>query len=208
MNAFAGLDVAVILAGGRSRRMGRDKLTLPYGNETLLQRAARIYSGYFDKLYLSVGDSAKYADTDIERIEDLFRDCGPMAGLHAALLKTNAAGVFLIAADLPFANPMAARFITERGRGRDACILKTDDGHCEPLFGYYAKSMLSHAQKALEAGIYSMTALYRHADVRFVSVAELGDLWRENMLFNINSPEDYERMKGVHEHELQDHAKE
>jgi hypothetical protein len=63
-----------------------------------------------------------------------------------------------------------------------------------------------------------MTTLYAGADVRFVSVAELGGLWRENMLFNINSPEDYEtalaasanllkhkKMEGVNENELQNH---
>jgi molybdopterin-guanine dinucleotide biosynthesis protein A len=129
---------------------------------------------------------------DVERIEDVFHGCGPMAGLHAALLKTEAEGIFLLAADLPFANPEAARFITRQGRGHDACIIKTDD-RCEPLFGYYAKSMLPRAQEALAAGLYSMTVLFRDSDVRFIGTAELGDLWRENMLFNINSPEDYEK---------------
>jgi molybdopterin-guanine dinucleotide biosynthesis protein A len=187
------LEIAVILAGGQSRRMGRDKLRLPYGNETFLQRAARLYAGCFDKVCLSVGDGERYADAGIERIEDIFRGCGPMAGLHAALAKTGADGIFLLAADLPFANPEAARFLTRRGRGHDACIIRTDAGHYEPLFGYYAKSMLPRAQKALEAGNYAMAALYEGADVRFVAASELGDLWRENMLRNINSPEDYEK---------------
>jgi molybdopterin-guanine dinucleotide biosynthesis protein A len=191
MNACAGLDIAVILAGGRSRRMGRDKLELPYRNETLLQRAARLYADFFDKVYLSVGDSEKYADVDVERIVDVFRGCGPMGGLHAALSKTGADGIFLLAADLPFASPAAARFIARRGSGHDACILRTDGGHYEPLFGYYAKSMLPRAQKALDAGAYSMTGLYEGANVRFVGAAELGGLWRENMLLNINSPADY-----------------
>jgi molybdopterin-guanine dinucleotide biosynthesis protein A len=197
MSACAGLDIAVILAGGQSRRMGRDKLQLPYRNETLLQRAARLYANCFDKVYLSVGDSERYADAGVERIEDVFRGCGPMAGLHAALLKTGADGIFLLAADLPFANPAAARFIARRGVGRDACILRTDDGYYEPLFGYYAQSMLPRAQKALEAGVYAMASLYEGADVRFVSARELGDLWRENMLLNINSPADYARALGA-----------
>jgi molybdopterin-guanine dinucleotide biosynthesis protein A len=187
-----GLDIAVILAGGKSSRMGRDKLKLPYKNATLLQHSACLYSEHFDKVYLSVSDGDKYADAGVERIEDVFRGCGPMAGLHAALLWTGADGIFLMAADLPFANPEAARFITRRGRGHDACVIKTESGHCEPLFGYYAKSMLPRAQKALEAGSYAMTVLYRDSDVIFVSAAELGDLWRENMLLNINSPRDYE----------------
>jgi molybdopterin-guanine dinucleotide biosynthesis protein A len=173
--------------------MGRDKQELPFGNETLLRRAARLYSGCFDKVYLSVNSSEKYADAGVERIEDIFPGCGPMAGLHAALLKTGAEGVFLLAADLPFANPAAARFIMRRGRGRDACIIRTDDGYCEPLFGYYARKLLPRVREALATGIYTMTSLYRDSDVRFIGIAELGDLWCENMLLNINSPEDYER---------------
>jgi molybdopterin-guanine dinucleotide biosynthesis protein A len=187
------MDVAVILAGGRSRRMGRDKPELLYGGETLLQRAARLYSACFDRVYLSVGDSEKYTDAGVERIADVFCGCGPMAGLHAALLKIEAEGIFLMAADLPFANPSAARFITDLGRGHDACVIKTEDGYYEPLFGYYSKNMLPRVREMLEAGKYSMTALYPGSDVRFVSIAELGNLWRENMLFNINSPEDYEK---------------
>ncbi|MDR1246860.1 MAG: molybdenum cofactor guanylyltransferase [Clostridiales Family XIII bacterium] len=193
MNACTGSNIAVILAGGQSRRMGRDKLKLLYENETLLQRAARLYSEHFDKIYLSVGDSGKYADAGIESIEDIYRGCGPMAGLHAALLRTGADGIFLMAADLPFANPETARFITKRGQGRDACIIKTETGHYEPLFGYYAKTMLPRAQEALEAGMYSMIGLYRNSDVCFIGAAELGDLWRENMLLNVNSPKDYEK---------------
>ena len=193
MDACTASDIAVILAGGRSRRMGRDKRALPFGNETLLLRAVRLYSGCFDRVYLSVSGDEKHIDADVDRIEDIFRGCGPLAGLHAALLKTNAEGIFLLAADLPFANPEAARFIAQQGRGRDACIIKTDDGHCEPLFGYYARSILPRVQEALAAGVYAMTTLYRDADVRFIDAAELGDLWHENMLLNINSPEDYER---------------
>jgi molybdopterin-guanine dinucleotide biosynthesis protein A len=186
--------------------MGRDKLALPCGDETLLERVVRLFSACFDKVCLSVGDGAKHAHPDIECIEDVFRGCGPMAGLHAALLKTEAAGIFLLAADLPFANPEAARFIARLGKDRDACMLKTDDGHCEPLFGYYAKSMLPRARAALEAGTCSLTALCRNADLRFVSVAELGNLWREDMLLNVNSPADYEKMKGLHAHDAQRHG--
>ena len=113
--------------------------------------------------------------------------------MHAALLKTKAEGIFLLAADLPFANPEAALFIMRLGKGRDACVIKTDDGYCEPLFGYYARSMLPRAQEALAAGVYAMTTLYRKADVRFIGPAELGDLWRANMLRNVNAPEDYEK---------------
>ena len=79
MDACTGLDIAVILAGGRSRRMGRDKPELPFGDETLLRRAVRLYSGCFDRVYLSVSGGEKHVDAGVERIEDVFRGCGPMA---------------------------------------------------------------------------------------------------------------------------------
>jgi molybdopterin-guanine dinucleotide biosynthesis protein A len=193
MDTRSDLDIVVILAGGQSRRMGRDKLGLPYRDATLLEYSARLYSEHFDRVYLSVGDAGKYADLGIECIEDIFRGCGPMAGLHAALLKIGADGIFLMAADLPFAAPETARFIMRRGRGHDACIIRKENGDYEPLFGYYAKTMLPRAQKALEMGLYPMTALYRDSDVCFIGVAEFGDLWHENLLLNINSPKDYEK---------------
>ncbi len=188
------MSTAVILAGGRSRRMGRDKLRLVYGGETLLELAVRRFSAVFDRVYLSVGEADKYPEIGCERAVDLYPGCGPMAGLHAALLKTPDEGVFLAAADLPFADPQAALKIASLCGDSAAALLTDETGRLEPTFGYYKKELLPAAERLLQAGRYKMLALFDEAPLRRVTHGELGALWRDGMLDNINYPEDYEKL--------------
>ncbi len=78
---------AVILAGGKSSRMGRDKLCLDFGGLSLLESAVRRFGAYFDKVVVSVGDLSKYPDIKAEKVEDIYKESGPMSGLHAAMKK-------------------------------------------------------------------------------------------------------------------------
>ena len=190
------MSVAVILAGGKSRRMGRDKLSLQIDGLSMLESAAERFSAAFEQVYLSVADEKKYPDVILPRILDIFPDAGPMSGLHAALSTLSAPGVFLVAADLPFSSPEAALKIIELCGEHEACVVRLPNGKLEPLFGYYKSSLLGACENALEAGNYKMTALLPQDTTRFVEVSELGDLWSERLIKNINYPEDYEKLHG------------
>jgi len=189
------MNSVVILAGGKSRRMGRDKLSLVLDGLTVLESAVERFRGGFDNVYLSVAEPTKYPEIDVRRIVDVFTGAGPMAGLHAALSSLDVDGVFLVAADLPFAMPDAAKRIIELCGDFDAAILRLPDGRLEPLFGYYKKTLLGDCIEALESGDYKMTVLLTEGATRFVEISELGELWDENMIMNLNFPEDYERLR-------------
>jgi len=190
------MSTAVILAGGKSSRMGRDKTQLIYRGQTLLAGAVDRFSTVFDRVYLSIGDPEKYPDIKVERVIDLYPGCGPMAGLHAALLKTPDEGVFLAAADLPFSSPEAALKVMKLCGENASAVIVGENGKFEPTFGYYKKSLLPYIEEYLASGRYRMMQLFDALPCRQVSPAELGDLWREDMLNNLNYPEDYERLIG------------
>ena len=190
-----GMSAAVILAGGKSRRMGRDKLTLELGGETLLESAISRFSEEFNHVYLSVADIEKYSDIDIHKIVDLLPGAGPLSGLHAALSTIPGEGLFLVAADLPYSNPKAAMKIITLCGEKEAGIIKLPDGKIEPLFGYYRKTLLARCEKAIASGDFRMTELIASADVRYVAPDELGELWDEKMILNINYPGDYEKIR-------------
>jgi len=179
----------VILAGGKSRRMGRDKLSLPLGASTLLERVVTRFEAEFDNVYLSVADPEKYADVPAHRVVDVLPGAGPLSGLHAALSQLG--DVFLVAADLPYATPQAARRVIELCGEKEACIVMLPDGRLEPLFGFYRKTLLPRCEAAIHSGDYRMTEILHAADTRFIAPEELGDLWCEKLLLNLNYPEDY-----------------
>ena len=148
----------------------------------------------FDRVYLSVGEAGKYPELTVTHVIDRYPGCGPMAGLHAALLQTPDEGVFLAAADLPFSDPLAALRILSLC-GENAAAMPVDEsGRFEPTFGYYKKTLLPVVEAALAAGRYKMLSLFDEMPLRRVERAELGELWKENLLENINYPEDYRRL--------------
>ena len=184
----------VILAGGQSRRMGRDKLCLTLGGETLLQRALRRYGEVFPKVLVSVAGPEKFPELGGIRVFDAYPGAGPLAGLHAGLL---AAGedVFLTGADMPFSSPEKALELASLCGDADACVLTDDAGRWEPLFGYYRFSVLPKVEEQLFSGRRSMGALLGAVRLREVSPAELGEGPDSPLARNVNIPEDYEKLR-------------
>ena len=174
--------------------MGRDKLELAFEGRTLLESAIHRFSKEFNEVFLSVADAGKYADIEARRIVDILPGAGPLSGLHAALTRLPDDGVFIVAADLPFATARAAKRIIGLCEEKEACIIRLQDGKLEPLFGYYRKTTLPRCERAIASGDYRMTEIALGADTRFVSPQELGALWDEELIVNINYPEDYENI--------------
>lgn len=188
------MRTAVILAGGESRRMQRDKLALLFGGQSLLASAVKRFSGVFDQVWLSVNDPSKYDDIKAPRIVDVYKGCGPLGGLHAALTEADEDGVFLVAADLPFADPRAALKIMTLTGNADVGLMIDGQGRYEPLFAYYKKTVLPHAESALKDGQYKLSWLLDQMRLQCVSPAELGNFWSNRLLLNINYPQDYEKL--------------
>ena len=123
MNKDAGMNkdvCAVILAGGKSSRMGRDKASLTLGHETFLQRiAAELDACGFQEKYVSLGSGSRYGMHEEENstgtgekteihipvgwtaVRDRYRDCGPLGGIHAALSACRAEWALFISCDTP-----------------------------------------------------------------------------------------------------------
>ena len=184
----------VILAGGQSRRMGRDKLRLTLGGETLLERALRRWGEVFPRVLVSVAGPEKFPELGDRRVFDAFPGAGPLAGLHAGLL---AAGedLFLTGADMPFSSPEKALRLASLCGEAEACVLTDMTGRWEPLFGYYRPSVLPKAEALLSSGRRSMGALLGSVRLREASLAELGEGEDGRLLLNVNVPEDYEKLR-------------
>ena len=191
------MSTAVILAGGESRRMQKDKMVLRFGKQTLLESAVDRFSRCFDNVLISVADPDKYPEVKARRVVDITKGCGPIGGLHAALKNTDEEGIFLVAADMPYADPLAAKRIIELAGDCDICLTVDSRLRYEPLFTYYKKTLLQQVEEAVSAGAYKLAALMDKAKLRIVTNEELGSLWNEKLLLNVNYPEDYERLRGV-----------
>lgn len=185
---------AVLLAGGKSKRMGKDKLALSQNGKTVLTCACERFMKVFETVAISVDSPDRYPEIPLAHIVDVYKNCGPLGGLHAALLHSKEDGVFLCAADLPFSSPELALKLISMSDGFDICVTTDKDGKFEPLFAYYRKSVLQTAEKLLQSGAYKMTELYAQSRVRTVTPDELGAFWSEQAFENMNYPGDYARL--------------
>jgi len=180
---------AVILTGGKSRRMGKDKAELIIEGRSLLERTAECLKEYFDPVFISVRDSRDKLPSGCPAITDRFPGSGPMAGLDSAFALTDAQCIFLCAVDLPFMDGKAAYEMTKLLKDNDACVIKRENGHIEPLFAVYSKSCHKTAEELLKAGDNKMSHLLDQCKTVYVTLEDVGA--DEELLTNVNTPDEF-----------------
>ncbi|MFQ5350670.1 MAG: molybdenum cofactor guanylyltransferase, partial [Thermoanaerobaculia bacterium] len=108
--------LGVVLAGGASRRMGRDKAALPWSGSTLAHRAAADLAEVCGEVVIAGPDDL--ARTDVGTVADLFPGSGPLAGLHAGLERAAGRAIFALACDMPFVDAELVRHLVAVAAGR------------------------------------------------------------------------------------------
>ena len=111
---------AFVLAGGKSSRMGSDKAFLRLGDETLLSQALKLASAVVSEVWI-VGDAKKFAAFG-RVVEDVYRERGPLGGIHAALSSSTTELNLMLAVDLPFVTPEFLQYLLLRARESGAMV--------------------------------------------------------------------------------------
>lgn len=178
---------ALILAGGRSRRMGTCKALLTIEGETMLARLTRQLGGFQEKL-LSTNPPALAEGLPLTPVPDLYPDAGPLAGLHAALSASRSGMLFCVPCDMPNFNPALPGLLLERYNGEDALVCRDGTGRLYPLCGFYAKTALPALEAQLRQGQYRAAALL---DRLSCTVADMGGMVPDSVFFNMNTLEEF-----------------
>lgn len=189
--------LTVILTGGQSRRMGRDKAGLPLepGGPGMRDALVLRYAKSLGDVAVSVDRAGRYDGDMALELPDSFPGSGPMNGIYSAFSQTDAESIFLTATDLVNGDPTLALYLAERLGGHEACVIRRSTGHLEPLFAIYARSCFKIAEAYLSEKRRSMLQLIKAADTVFVDESELSSRWNlDEVLWNINTPEDYEAL--------------
>lgn len=184
---------AVILAGGMSRRMGRDKANLPFGEETMLSHLVQLYRPHFDMVAVSLNTTGRFDTYGAAEVVDRRPGQGPMAGLEAAFLDTGADVIFLTGTDLPLGDPALALHLLERLGNHDVCLIRSKRG-VEPLFAVYSSSCLTAVQSALDEDRRSMFHMLQRLNVLEIPAEDLPQFDVKKILTNVNDPQEYERI--------------
>ena len=181
----------VILAGGRSSRMGRDKATLEVGGTPLFERVLAVLQGFFADVLIA-GDRPDLARPTVPYHPDLYPGSA-LGGLYTGLLKARTDWIFVAPCDMPHPDPELIRVLLERREGYPIVVPRTGAGF-EPLFALYHKDCLEPMLAMLEERNYRVYDLYDRMSVRYVEESEMPPDW-ERSLININTPEEYSEIR-------------
>ena len=190
MTGVAGGVAAFILAGGKSTRMGADKAFLTLGGSSLLARSLAVAGAVADEVCI-VGEARKF-QAFAPVVEDVFRGCGPLAGIHAALRASHMELNLILAVDLPFVTPELLRFLFAQARESPAMVTAVRArGGWQPLCAVYRGEFAEVAEKALREGRYRIDTLFDSQRMLEISEDQLKTTGLSADIFrNLNTPEE------------------
>lgn len=184
----------VILAGGKSSRMGRNKSFITLGDKKLIDIIAEKVAALFSLPPLLVTNTPdEYAYLGLPTISDLYRDMGPLGGIHAALSHSKAPRIFVFGCDMPFVSAELILRMAALAPGFDVVMPRFGE-RPEPLHTIYSAACLAPAEACLARGDRRVISFFPQVKVRYLEEAEIRALLPDDTAFiNINTPEDLER---------------
>ena len=184
---------AFILAGGKSTRMGVDKAFVQLDGRTLLARALELARGLTSEVRI-VGDVAKFGKFG-PVVEDIFQNCGPLGGIHAALRASATEVNLILAVDVPFVAGQFLSYMIEQAVNCSSAsaVVPRAAGGWQPLCAVYRRSFVEGAETALRAGHNKIDRLFDSLEIRVIDEDELVQAGFSLDIFrNLNTPEDLE----------------
>lgn len=180
----------VILAGGRSRRMGRDKATLPAVDGTLIAHLARRLAPVVDETIVA-GGSVRPPIEGAVVVVDHRPGLGPLSGMLAGLAVAKHRHVWVVGCDLPDVEPALGGLLLALAADYEAVVPRPDQ-EPEGVCALYVRELAPRIAALLDAGERSVKSLLNRSAVRYVGLDELRAVDPELRSFrNINTPADY-----------------
>lgn len=191
---------AIILAGGKSSRMGSDKSLLKLGEKTLIEHVVNALRSYVNSVIVVTNNQEKYPFLkDISFITDIQRDQGPFIGLISGIKAIDTKWAFVTSCDMPLIDGKIIDYLYERRKGYIVSPVSID-GY-EPLMSLYSKEILPFAEKLMLDNERSINRFITNMEgFNFVEKIDkniLSKEFNENVFLNINNHYNYLRLLEV-----------
>ncbi len=187
----------LIIAGGKSRRLGIDKRFLDIGGRTCLQRVLDAYQGIFDEILIVADAVEPFQSMGVRVVVDIMPGRAALGGLYTGLHYAAGERVFAAAADMPWINPAAIRLVLDQAGSGDIVIPEVE-GKLQSMHAVYSKACLSFLRALVEAGTLKVQELCNCPELRVHRIPQSAFTAVDPELrsfFNINTPGDLARAK-------------
>ena len=162
----------LVLAGGSSLRMGRDKAFLELAGRPLIEIVLEQVRQACDEVLVVAGEPGRYSHLGVPVVHDVFRGVGVLGGLHAGLAAASHDLSVAVGCDMPFLVPDLLRAFANWAVGVDVAVLR-EGGHIEPLHGAYRKTCVAPIETSIRAGRRRIVSFFPRVRVRYVTATDV-----------------------------------
>ena len=198
--------LGAVLAGGKSRRLGRDKARVELEGLTLVERAVATLSRVFPTVIIVSPEREGLRLSGSEVVPDLQSGQGPLGGIATALHWAGGQSIFVLACDMPFVSSGLVEHVirsvsdegeeTPRTEGSIACVPRWL-GRLEPLCALYRRDALPHIEQALAIGAFGVQDLLETVPIEVADIGRQHPFSHPELFMNINRPVDLVRAESM-----------
>jgi molybdopterin-guanine dinucleotide biosynthesis protein A len=184
---------AFVIAGGKSRRFGRDKALYPVDGVPLIERVLSVLGEVFTEIAIIADDNDRFSGLGIPCHTDIVKGWGPLGGIYTALHHARPGGCFVVACDMPFLSASLIRGMSELMEGNDV-VIPYLGGNYEALHAFYSPNCLPAARRSIDRGERRVVHFFDDVMVRRVEagwITRIADPAR--VFININYLDDLEK---------------
>lgn len=176
---------ALILAGGKSLRMGRDKALLSIRGTTLIEHLISQIDDLFEEILVCAASREKYGHLNLRIIADEAPIGGPLVGILSGLRAARTEACFVLSCDIPYVDRQFLLRIISRASQADLVIPRYDNGNFEPLLGIYSKRAIPVIERQITSGRMKIADIYPECRTEYVRMDD------ETWYRNLNTAEEY-----------------
>jgi len=173
---------AIILAGGKSSRMGQDKGLVLYRGKRMVEHVVAACKELTPNILIST-NNLDYSFLRYNLIRDNFKELGPIGGIQAGLAASETGDNIFCPCDMPGIQSAIFKKILEEKKDYQAVVAANSSGKLYPVLGYYNKNVLPVIEKQIAKGDFKMLHLLKELNAQTI-------IFPEEMLKNVNYPED------------------
>jgi molybdopterin-guanine dinucleotide biosynthesis protein A len=182
----------VILAGGKSSRMGQNKALMSLGGKRLVDRVVEVMRSVFDALLMVTNTPDAYADLGMPMVRDVWPDKGSLGGVYSAIYHVATPYCLVVACDMPFLQAAILRYLIMQMGDYDV-VIPDVLGELQTLHAIYSKACLQPIERRLATHRLRIVGFFPDVRVRTVTASELEPYDPELLAFqNLNTPEEFQ----------------
>ncbi|MEW6089061.1 MAG: molybdenum cofactor guanylyltransferase [bacterium] len=186
---------AIILAGGKSSRLGQNKVFADIANRTIFEREIDVLQKLFSEIIITANNPVLFRSCGLKIYKDFIPNKGPLGGILTGLSISASNKNFIVSCDMPFLNEKVITYLSSQFINCDL-LIPCWHGQLMPLHGFYSKNCLNTIENQIGKNKLKLLDITRHLKTKYIREYELKKFDKDGKsFFNVNTLEDLENAR-------------